>query len=83
MLAVPVAQALVHPLAAGRRLGAYFGFLASVGGLVVLIGRTAVGALLDHGGRAPVVAWLVLTAVPLVGAAVMECTRAAGRCRAG
>ena len=71
MLAGPVAQALVPVLAAGRRLGAYFGLLASAGGLAVLVGSTAVGALLDVAVAPPVVAWLVLAAVPLVSAAVI------------
>ncbi|WP_300007846.1 MFS transporter [Pseudonocardia sp.] len=71
MLAGPVAQALVPVLAAERRLGAYFGVLASAGGLAVLVGSTAVGALLDVSVAPPVLAWLVLAAVPLVSAVVI------------
>ncbi|CAM3300983.1 MFS transporter [Kibdelosporangium persicum] len=65
MLAVPFAQERVPVLAGERRLGAHFGFLSSVGGVAVLIGSTASGALLGLGP----VAWLVLALVPL-GSAV-------------
>jgi MFS family permease len=68
MLAVPVAQSLVTRLAGERRLGAYFGVLSSAGGLAVLVGSTAVGALLDG---PPLVPWLVLAAIPLVAAVVL------------
>lgn len=71
MLAGPVAQALVPQLAGERRLGAYFGVLSSAGGLAVLVGSTAVGALLDPAVAPPVVPWLVLAAVPAAGAAVL------------
>lgn len=70
MLAVPIAQSLVPTLAGERRLGAHFGVLASFGGLMVLIGSTAVGALLDPAVPAAL-PFVVLTAVPLVGAAVL------------
>jgi MFS family permease len=68
MLAVPMAQDLVPRLAGERRLGAYFGVLSSAGGIAVLLGSTAVGALLDPAVAPPVVPWLVLTAVPLLSA---------------
>ena len=68
MLAVPLAQDLVPRLAGERRLGTYFGVLASVGGLAVLVGSTVTGGLLDQGGPAP---WLALATVPLAGAAVL------------
>ncbi|MFP5069172.1 MDR family MFS transporter [Pseudonocardia nantongensis] len=71
MLAVPVAQDLVPRLAGERRLGAHFGVLASFGGLVVLVGSTGVGALLDPAVPAAV-PFLVLAAVPLAGAAVLR-----------
>ncbi|ANY09991.1 MDR family MFS transporter [Pseudonocardia sp. HH130630-07] len=70
MLAVPVAQDLVPRLAGERRLGAHFGVLASFGGLMVLIGSTVVGALLDP-AVPPAVPFLVLTLVPLVGAVIL------------
>jgi MFS family permease len=68
MLAVPVAQDLVPRLAGERRLGVYFGVLSSAGGIAVLIGSTAVGALLDPAVAAPAVPWLVLAGVPAVSA---------------
>ncbi|GAA1829155.1 MFS transporter [Pseudonocardia ailaonensis] len=71
MVAVPLAQDLVPRLAGERRLGAYFGLLSSAGGLTVLIGSTAAGSLLDPAVAPPVVAWLVLGAVPLGSALVI------------
>jgi MFS family permease len=71
MLAVPIAQDLVPRLAGERRLGAYFGVLSSAGGIAVLLGSTAVGALLDPAVVPPAVPWLVLTAVPLLSAATI------------
>jgi MFS family permease len=71
MLAVPVAQDLVPRLAGERRLGVYFGVLSSAGGLVVLVGSTAVGALLDPAVAAPAVLWLVLAGVPAVSALII------------
>lgn len=70
MFAVPVAQDLVPRLAGERRLGAHFGVLASFGGLMVLIGSTGVGALLDP-AFPPAVPFLVLAAIPLAGAVVL------------
>lgn len=70
MLAVPLAQDLVPRLAGEDNLGAYYGFLASAGGLAVLIGSGVAGGLLDlaatPGGQAPV-PWLVLAALPAAG----------------
>jgi MFS family permease len=71
MIAVPVAQDLVPRLAGERRLGAHFGFLASAGGLAVLIGSTGVGALLDEATTAQpaaAVPWLVLAVLPALSA---------------
>lgn len=71
MIAVPVAQDLVPRLAGERRLGAHFGFLASAGGLAVLIGSTAVGALLDRATTpqpAAAIPWLVLAVLPALSA---------------
>ncbi|MGW4210855.1 MDR family MFS transporter [Lentzea sp. NPDC004789] len=67
MLAVPQAKELVPALAGERRLGTYFGVLASAGGVAVLVGSTASGALLEHGR----VAWIVLALLPLAGACVL------------
>jgi MFS family permease len=71
MLTVPVAQDLVPRLAGERRLGVYFGVLSSAGGLAVLVGSTAVGALLDPAVAAPAVPWLVLAGVPIVSAVII------------
>jgi MFS family permease len=71
MLVVPLAQDLVPRLAGERRLGSYFGVLSSAGGLAVLVGSAATGALLDASRAWPPVPWLALAVVPLVGAAVL------------
>ncbi|MCP2245981.1 MFS transporter [Lentzea aerocolonigenes] len=67
MLVVPRAKELVPVLAGERRLGTYFGVLASAGGVAVLVGSTAGGALLEHGR----VAWVVLALLPMAGACVL------------
>jgi hypothetical protein len=67
MLVVPFAMELVPMLAGDRRLGAHFGVLASAGGVAVLVGSTASGALLGQGR----IAWVVLGLLPLAGACVM------------
>ncbi|RZU33518.1 MFS transporter [Blastococcus saxobsidens] len=74
MLAVPVAQDLVPRLAGERRLGAHFGVLASVGGLAVLVGSTAAGALLDAAyvpSPGAAVPWLALGALPALSAGAL------------
>ena len=58
-------------LAGERRLGAHFGFLASAGGLAVLVGSTGVGALLDRADTAQpgaAVPWVVLAVFPAASA---------------
>ncbi|WP_405728129.1 MFS transporter [Streptomyces sp. NBC_00028] len=64
MLVAPVARAWVPDLAEDGRLGLYTGALSSVSGLIVLIGSSATGTLLDTGLPAAV-PWLVLAAVPV------------------
>ncbi|MFE6622560.1 MDR family MFS transporter [Streptomyces sp. NPDC057740] len=64
MLVAPVARAWVPDLAEVGRLGLYTGALSSVSGLIVLIGSSATGTLLDPGLPAAV-PWLVLAAVPV------------------
>ncbi|MGW3118767.1 MDR family MFS transporter [Streptomyces sp. NPDC001107] len=63
MLVAPVARAWVPDLAEDGRLGLYTGALSSVAGLIVLVGSSGTGALLDAAlpGGVP---WLVLGAVP-------------------
>ncbi|UFR01136.1 MFS transporter [Streptomyces sp. Go40/10] len=63
MLVAPVARAWLPDLAEPGRLGLYTGALSSVSGLLVLLGSTASGALLDR-GLPPAVPWAVLAAVP-------------------
>ena len=64
MLVAPVARAWIPDLADEGRLGLYTGALSSISGLIVLIGSSATGTLLDTGLPAAV-PWLVLAAVPL------------------
>ncbi|WP_062975833.1 MFS transporter [Nocardia flavorosea] len=47
MITLPVARDLVPRIAAERRLGSYFGFFSSIGGLGVLVGSVFTGALID------------------------------------
>lgn len=64
MLVAPVARAWVPDLAEEGRLGLYTGALSSVSGLIVLVGSSVTGSLLDV-GLPPAVPWLLLAAVPL------------------
>ncbi|MFC7891521.1 MDR family MFS transporter [Streptomyces sp. NPDC057381] len=70
MLVAPVARAWVPDLAEDGRLGLYTGALSSVSGLIVLVGSSATGLLLD-GGLPSAVPWLVLAAVPLAAAGLL------------
>ena len=70
MTVVPVAQDAVGRLAGERRLGAYFGVLASGGGLAVLVGSALLGSLLEAQGP-PALPWAVTAALPLASAVVM------------
>ncbi|MEV5348756.1 MDR family MFS transporter [Streptomyces achromogenes] len=64
MLVAPVARAWLPDLAEPGRIGLYTGALSSVSGLLVLLGSTASGALLDL-GLPPALPWAALAAVPL------------------
>ncbi|WP_435613097.1 MDR family MFS transporter [Streptomyces sp. bgisy159] len=70
MLVVPAARAWVPDLAPEGRLGLYTGALSSVSGLIVLIGGSATGSLLDL-GLPPAVPWLVLAMVPALAVALV------------
>ncbi|WP_282697232.1 MFS transporter [Streptomyces sp. CC208A] len=70
MLVVPAARAWVPDLAEDGRLGLYTGALSSVSGLIVLVGSSATGALLDL-GLPPAVPWLALAAVPALAVALI------------
>jgi MFS family permease len=70
MLVVPAARAWVPDLAEDGRLGLYTGALSSVSGLIVLVGSSATGSLLDL-GLPDAVPWLVLAAVPALAVALL------------
>lgn len=70
MLVAPVARAWVPDLAEPDRIGLYTGALSSVSGLIVLIGSSVTGALLDAGLPAAV-PWLVLAGVPVVAVGLL------------
>ncbi|WP_024794246.1 MDR family MFS transporter [Tomitella biformata] len=71
MIAMPFIRDLVPVLAEGRRQGAHFGFLASVGGVGVLLGTIVLGFVMDLVPATPgwsPVPWLVAAAIPLTAA---------------
>jgi MFS family permease len=70
MLVVPAARAWVPDLAEAGRIGLYTGALSSVSGLIVLIGSSATGSLLDLGLPAAV-PWLVLAAGPALAVGLL------------
>jgi MFS family permease len=70
MLVAPVARAWVPDLAEDGRLGLYTGALSSISGLIVLLGSSATGTLLDA-GLPPAVPWLVLAAVTAAAAGLL------------
>jgi MFS family permease len=70
MLVAPAARAWVPDLAEEGRLGLYTGALSSVSGLIVLIGSSATGSLLDT-SLPPSVPWLVLAAIPVASLALL------------
>ncbi|WP_051721169.1 MULTISPECIES: MFS transporter [Actinomycetes] len=72
MIAVPPARDLVPRLASERRLGAHYGFMASVGGVGVLVGSALIGAVSDAApdtGWTSGIGWLVAAAFPLMSIA--------------
>jgi MFS family permease len=70
MLVAPVARAWVPDMAEDGRLGLYTGALSSASGLIVLVGSSATGTLLDSGLPAAV-PWLVLAAVPVLAVGLL------------
>jgi hypothetical protein len=68
--AVVAAGAWVPDLAEDGRLGLCIGALSSVSGLIVLVGSSATGSLLDLGLPAAV-PWLVLATVPALAVALL------------
>ncbi|MDV7088819.1 MFS transporter, partial [Rhodococcus opacus] len=68
MIVMPQARDLVPRLAAERRLGSYYGFMASLGGIGVLIGSVALGAAIDAApdtGWGAAIPWLAAAAFPV------------------
>ncbi|MFH8804585.1 MDR family MFS transporter [Streptomyces sp. NPDC017936] len=70
MLIVPAARAWVPDLAEEGRIGLYTGALSSVSGVIVLIGSSAIGSLLDAGLPAAV-PWALLAAVPVLAVTLL------------
>ncbi|MFH8253185.1 MFS transporter [Microbacterium sp. B2969] len=73
LAANPTALSLVPGFASGQPTGSYFGLLASLGGLAVLVGNLAVGRLLDGAAGpsgASALPWLLLTA-PMLASALL------------
>lgn len=74
LLASPTALSIVPRFAGRSPTGSYFGLLATLGGIAVLVGGLTVGSLLDAavGGSAPVaLPWLVLATLPVVSAVLV------------
>ncbi|MPY56579.1 MDR family MFS transporter [Streptomyces spongiae] len=70
MLVAPAARAWVPDLAEDGRLGLYTGAMSSVSGLIVLVGSSATGSLLDT-TLPPAVPWLILAAIPVASVALL------------
>lgn len=71
ILVLPAARDVVAQLTGGQSLGTYLGFLASAGGLAVLVGSTIAGRLLDAAtgpGAQASLGWLFLAALPALSA---------------
>ena len=82
VLAVPFGQELVARLAGERRLGTYYGALASAGGVAVLLGSVATGLLvplLGRDGPAGAAPFLVVALVPFAGAVLLASLARRGR----
>jgi MFS family permease len=71
MVTTPVARDVAARLAAERWLGAHFGVVSAAGGLAVLLGSTATGALMDAAAPSSPLPWAILAAVPLLSAAAL------------
>lgn len=75
MIAMPQARDLVPMLAGERRLGSYYGFMASLGGIAVLVGSVVIGAVIDlvpQSGWAATVPWTIAALFPLASALVLR-----------
>lgn len=69
----PTALGAVPGIARGRATGAYFGLLATFGGIAVLLGNTVAGGLIDDTAPAGALlpAWVFLTVLPLLSGALI------------
>lgn len=75
MCVTPVAMALVMEFSAGRPKGAYYGLLASCGGVAVLLGNTALGPLYEHASIPAVAAaapWLLVALLAATSAVAIR-----------
>ncbi|WP_426302131.1 MFS transporter [Arthrobacter sp. R-11] len=64
MCVMPMAMGLVMEFAAGRPTGAYYGLLATAGGLAVVVGNAALAPLYEHAYKPSIAAvppWLLLS----------------------
>ncbi|NWL34255.1 MFS transporter [Paenarthrobacter nitroguajacolicus] len=71
MCVLPVAMGLVLEFSAGRPTGAYYGLLASAGGLAVVIGNAALAPLYEHAATPSAHAsapWLLLALTAAISA---------------
>lgn len=74
MIVKPIAMDIVPRFANGRPIGIYYGALASVGGLAVLLGNIALGPILDLSlvtSPSAAIPWLALASVPALGGLAM------------
>ncbi|TKV56911.1 MFS transporter [Nakamurella flava] len=82
MTVVPVAMDQVGRFAGNQPSGAWYGLLATAGGVAVLLGSFVVGPFLDH-ARQPVVgagtAWWLMALFPALSAVVMAVLFRTGR----
>lgn len=74
LAANPTALSLVPGFAGAQRTGSFFGLLATAGGVAVLLGNVAIGAVLDDPAGGPWTAglpWVLLALALLTAAALM------------
>jgi hypothetical protein len=75
MCVMPMAMGLVMEFAAGRPTGAYYGLLASAGGLAVVLGNAALAPLYELAYTPAVTAfapWLLLSFLGAITATVIR-----------
>ncbi|WP_308115718.1 MFS transporter [Rhodococcus sp. BP-241] len=75
MIAMPFARDLVPRMARERSTGSYYGLLASLGGVGVLVGSVALGAIIDAMPDTPAgeaVPWAAAAVLPLAAAVTLR-----------